>query len=158
MYDDCGLCSSWQIRFQPYAQASCSLHAWISEPSWASRHSSSTANFTLHFLPLSPGTTSELQEGLKLSFSWQIVNIVPLTATSSVCSCLPPTVTAIPSLPWGPGTRWPWAPPLGGHRWLCLWSHLDKEKHPLHLLGTMRTATTPPQSPPKRLSHWSSPF
>lgn len=86
-------CSSWQLRFQPWAQASCSPHAWVSEPSWAFRHSSSTANFTLHFLPLSPGTTSELQEGLNLSFSWQIVNIVPLTAASSVCSsvCHPQT-------------------------------------------------------------------
>lgn len=86
MYDDCGLCSSRQPRFQLWAQASCSPHTWVSEPSWAFRHSSSTANFTLHFLPLSPGTTSELQEGLNLSFSWQIVNMVPLTAASPVCS------------------------------------------------------------------------
>ena len=158
MYDDCGLCSSWQLRFQLWAQASCSPHTWVSEPSWAFRHSSSTANFTLHFLPLSPGTTSELQEGLNLSFSWQIVTwfhsqqpllSVPLSATHSYSH----DFTFM-----GSRDQVAMSPPLGGHRWLCLWSHLEKEKHPLHLLGTMRTATAPPQSPPKRLSHWSSAF
>lgn len=137
------------------AQASCSLHAWVSRPPGPPGTAPLLLISHFSFLPLSPGTTSELQEGLKLSFSWQIVNIVPYTLLS-VPVCHPQSQ---PSLHFhgvqGPGGHE--TPTRGTQMTLPLESPREGKASSI-LLGTMRTATTPPQSPPKRLSHWFSPF
>ena len=105
--------SSWQLRFQPWAQASCSPHL----------------GFRTH-----PGLQAQLlccsfHAALSSSLSWDHIWVAGRTQTfflltsskhSSTHSslfclflCLPPTVTAMPSLPWGPRTRSSWAPHSG---------------------------------------------